>query len=230
MQLFAISDLHLSLGVDKPMDIFGPQWVGHEAKMREAWDAMVGPDDWVLCGGDTSWGLSLAEAKPDLDWLGARPGRKVLIKGNHCTWWGSRAKVERILHPSIQLLQNNAVKLPDDTVVIGSRMWDPPDVPWADEQAEKVFTRELNRLQLSIDAGHKLGGRRTIALIHYPPRFADGRVTAVVKMLEDAGVTVCIYGHLHGRDLVHGFQGDAGGIHYMLVSVDNIDFKPVPVP
>ena len=67
-------------------------------------------------------------------------------------------------------------------------------------------------------------------MIHYPPRFADGRVTAVVKMLEDAGVSVCIYGHLHGRDLVHGFQGDAGGIHYMLVSVDNIDFKPVPVP
>ncbi len=41
MRLFAISDLHLSFGVDKPMDIFGPQWVGHADRMREAWDEMV---------------------------------------------------------------------------------------------------------------------------------------------------------------------------------------------
>ena len=54
MRLFAISDLHLSLGVDKPMDIFGEQWVNHADRMREAWDEMVGPDDWILVGGDTS--------------------------------------------------------------------------------------------------------------------------------------------------------------------------------
>ena len=62
MRLFAISDLHLSLGVDKPMDVFGPQWVGHGDRIREAWDEMVGPDDWVFVGGDTSWGLTLDQA------------------------------------------------------------------------------------------------------------------------------------------------------------------------
>lgn len=227
MRLFAISDLHLSLGVDKPMDIFGDNWVDHEGKMRTAWDAMVAPDDWVLCGGDTSWGLSLEQARPDLDWLGARPGRKVLIKGNHCTWWSSRTKVEKILHPSIRLLQNDAVKLPDDTVVVGTRLWDPPEAPWADANAGKIFTRELQRLQLSIDAGKQLGGRRTLALVHYPPRFSDGRTTDVVPMLEAAAVSMCIYGHLHGKDLARGFQGVAGGIRYLLVSVDNVDFKPL---
>jgi len=230
MRLHAISDLHLSLGVDKPMDIFGDNWVDHEAKMRTTWDALVAPEDWVLCGGDTSWGLNLEQARPDLDWLGARTGRKVLIKGNHCTWWTSRAKVEKVLHPSIRLLQNDAVLLPDGTVVVGSRLWDPPEAPWADENAAKVFARELQRLQLSLDAGRELGGRRTIALVHYPPRFSDGRVTAAVPMLEAAGVSVCIYGHLHGKDLGRGFQGVAGGIRYLLVSVDNIDFQPVPVP
>ena len=85
MRLFAISDLHLSLGVDKPMDVFGEQWVNHADRMRVAWDEMVGPDDWVLEGGDTSWDLSLVQAQPDLDWLGARPCKKILIKGNHCT-------------------------------------------------------------------------------------------------------------------------------------------------
>jgi hypothetical protein len=75
LRLFAISDLHLSFGVDKPMDIFGPQWVGHAERMQRAWDGMVAPDDWVLVGGDTSWGLDLAEAKPAkriVRWCAAR--------------------------------------------------------------------------------------------------------------------------------------------------------------
>jgi predicted phosphohydrolase len=230
MRLFAISDLHLSLGVDKPMDIFGSHWEGHEGKMRRAWDEMVSPEDWVLVGGDISWGLSLEQARPDLDWVGARPGRKVLIKGNHCTWWTSRAKVERVAHPSIRLLQNDAVLLPDGTAVVGTRLWDPPGAPWADEAAGKIFARELGRLQLSIAAGRQLGGRRTIALLHYPPRYTDGRVTDAVPLLEQAGVSLCVYGHLHGKDLAFGFQGEAGGIRYYLVSVDNIDFKPIELP
>ncbi len=229
VRLFAISDLHLSFGVDKPMDIFGPEWVGHADKVREAWDSMIGPDDWVLVGGDTSWGLNLAQAQPDLDWLGERPGQKVLIKGNHCTWWTSRTKVEAVIDSSIHLLQNDAVKLPDGTVVVGARLWDSPDVPWADEHAEKIYNREIGRLKLSIEAGKKIGGERTIALIHYPPRFTDGRTTPAVALLEDAGVSICIYGHLHGKDIVNGFQGEAGGIRYHLVSCDAVDFKPIPI-
>ena len=234
LRLFAISDLHLSLGVDKPMDIFGDQWINHAQRMREAWDAMVGPDDWVLVGGDTSWGLSLKEAQPDLDWLGERPGQKVLIKGNHCTWWQSRAKVERVLDPSVRLLQNNAIQLSDGTVVVGTRLWDPPDAPWADEAAGKVFARELERFKLSIEAGKKLGGctpggQRTIALVHYPPRYSDGRETAAVALLHEAHAKVCVYGHLHGKDHKYGFQGVADGIRYYLASVDAIDFRPIPI-
>jgi predicted phosphohydrolase len=229
MRLFAISDLHLSFGVDKPMDIFGPQWVGHADKVRESWDARITDDDWVLVGGDTSWGLSLDEARPDLDWVGERPGRKILIKGNHCTWWHSRAKVEAVIDESMQLLQNNAIKLPDGTVVIGTRLWDPPDAPWADQSAKKIFDREINRLKLSIEAGKKLDGERTLALIHYPPRYSDGRVTEAVPLLEEAGVSVCIYGHLHGKDHKYGFQGEAGGIRYYLTACDAIDFKPIEI-
>lgn len=229
-RLHAISDLHLSFGVDKPMDIFGPQWVGHADRIREAWDRDVRPQDWVLVGGDTSWGLTLPEALPDLRWLGERPGTKILIKGNHCTWWSSRRKVESVLHPSIRLLQNDAHRLPDGTVVVGARLWDPPGAPWTDANAEKIFNRELQRLQLSIDAGRALGGDRTIALIHYPPRYSDGRITPAVPMLEAAGVSVCVYGHLHGKDHKHGFQGEAGGIRYYLTACDAIDFRPIRVP
>ncbi len=225
MRLFAISDLHLSLGVDKPMDIFGPQWIGHADRIRESWDRVVGPEDWVLVAGDVSWGLNLAQAQPDLDWLGERPGQKVLVKGNHCTWWASRAKVRRALDASVHPLQNNAVQLGDGTVVIGSRLWDPPEAPWAEANAAKIFARELERLKISILAGAELGATRTVAVVRYPPRYSDGRVTAAVPLLEAAGVTTCIYGHLHGRDHCYGFQGVAGGIRYLLTSCDAIDFE-----
>lgn len=229
MRLFAISDLHLSYGVDKPMDIFGSQWEGHGEKIRDAWDAEIGPDDWILVGGDTSWGLTLEEARPDLDWLGERPGKKILIKGNHCTWWSSRAKVEAVIHDSITLLQNDAVRMDDGTVVVGARLWDPPGAPWADESATKIFNREIGRLRLSIEAGRKLEGERQIALVHYPPRYTDGRTTEAVALLEEAGVEACIYGHLHGKDHIHGFQGEAGGIRYYLTSCDAIDFRPIEI-
>lgn len=227
MRVFAISDLHLSFGVDKPMDIFGPQWAGHADKIRLSWDSRITDEDWVLVGGDTSWGLSMAEAQPDLDWLGERPGQKILIKGNHCTWWSSLKKVRAALHESVHPLHNNAIRMPDGTVVVGARLWDPPDAPWADERAGKIFERELGRLQLSIDAGHKLDPKRMIALIHYPPKYIGGRETPAVPLLKRAGVTHCIYGHLHGKDLQYGFQGEADGIRYFLVSCDNIDFQPI---
>ncbi len=230
MRLFAISDLHLSLGTDKPMDIFGPQWVGHADKIRLAWDAMVTEEDWVLVGGDTSWGLSLQEALPDLQWLGERPGQKILIKGNHCTWWTSLSKVRAVLDESVHLLQNNAIKMPDGTVVIGARLWDPPDAPWADEKAEKIFQREIGRLKLSIEAGKKMEADRRLALIHYPPKYSDGRETAAIPMLKEAGVSICVYGHLHGKDHKHGFQGLADGIRYYLTACDAIDFAPIEIP
>lgn len=229
MRLFAISDLHLGFGVDKPMDVFGPEWTGHPDRIRTAWDTSVGPEDWVLVGGDTSWGLTLAEAQPDLDWLGERPGRKVLIKGNHCTWWDTLKKVRAALHPSITPLHANAVRMDDGTVVVGARLWDPPGAPWADEHAERIFKRELERLKLSIAAGRTLGGERTIALVHYPPRYSDGRVTDAVPLLEAAGVEVCVYGHLHGKDHRHGYQGEADGIRYVLTACDAIDFRPIEI-
>ena len=216
------------------MDIFGEQWVKHADRMREAWDDMVGAEDWVLVGGDISWGLNLAQAQPDLDWLCARPGQKILIKGNHCTWWQSRAKVERALDDSVRLLHNNAIQMTDGTVVVGTRLWDPPEAPWADEKAEVVFARELERLKLSVAAGKKLGGcvaggQRTIALVHYPPRYSDGRETEAVGILRDACVQACVYGHLHGKDHKYGFQGESGGIDFFLASVDAIDFRPIVI-
>ena len=45
MSLFAIGDLHMSGGDDKPMDVFGPQWDRHFFRIRENWLQRVGEED-----------------------------------------------------------------------------------------------------------------------------------------------------------------------------------------
>ena len=52
MKVFAISDLHLSSAVNKPMDIFGPGWDNYFEKITADWTAKVQNDDIVLIGGD----------------------------------------------------------------------------------------------------------------------------------------------------------------------------------
>ena len=37
MALFTISDLHLPLGIDKPMDIFGKAWENYVPRIEEEW-------------------------------------------------------------------------------------------------------------------------------------------------------------------------------------------------
>ena len=44
MSLYAIGDTHLSLGTDKPMDVFGGRWEGYVDKLREGF-LDLGPED-----------------------------------------------------------------------------------------------------------------------------------------------------------------------------------------
>ena len=50
MALYAIGDLHLGLGVNKPMDIFGPGWENHVERLREGFSPLGEEDVTVLCG------------------------------------------------------------------------------------------------------------------------------------------------------------------------------------
>ena len=52
MKIFAISDLHLSFDSNKPMDIFGTNWVGHVEMIKQDWESQVKPEDVVLLPGD----------------------------------------------------------------------------------------------------------------------------------------------------------------------------------
>lgn len=229
-RVFALADLHLSLAGHKPMHVFGELWRDHADRMAAAWDRRVSEEDWVLLAGDLSWGRNVEESAPDLAWIGDRPGRKILLRGNHDSWWSSLSKVRRALPPGCEPLQNCAVDL-GDHVVVGARGWLDPDDPLATPGDARVFHRELERLRNSIrDADERFGrALPRIALLHYPPWLEGREPTAVVDELQRGGVRVAIYGHLHGEDHALAVHGERGGVRYLFVAADAVDFAPVEV-
>ena len=71
MALYAIGDLHLSLGpADKPMDVFGGRWEGYVDKLRENL-RVIGPEDTTVLLGDLSWAMSLEDAAEDFAFMNA---------------------------------------------------------------------------------------------------------------------------------------------------------------
>ena len=230
-RVFAIADLHLSLSGAKPMDVFGEAWRDHPRRIAHAWDAAVSSGDTVLLPGDLSWARNLEEAGPDLTWIGARPGLKILLRGNHDGWWASIAQVRRALPEGCLALQNDAFDL-GDVVLVGARGWTAPDDPAAGPGDEAIFLRELERLRLSIaDADRRFGrAKPRVAMLHYPPWIEGRPKTRVVDALRDGGVASCVYGHLHGIDHALGVTGERDGVRFQLVSADAIGFAPQPVP
>ena len=112
MKIFAIGDLHLGHTVDKPMDIFGPQWKDHAGQIAENWRERVLDTDLVLVPGDVSWAMRFEEAEEDLQWLDQLPGRKVLLKGNHDYWWPSISRLrDHIRGTSLFALQYDAITI-----------------------------------------------------------------------------------------------------------------------
>lgn len=228
-RIFALADLHLSSSGDKPMDVFGEAWTGHASRMASAWDARVADDDAVLLPGDLSWARSLTEARADLAWIAERPGLKVLLRGNHDSWWASVGKVRRALPERCLALQNDAIDL-GVAVVVGARGWTAPSDPLATPEDARVFAREIERLKLSLaDARRYDPALPRLAMVHYPPWIEGRDPTEVVDLLVDAGVTACVYGHLHGVDHALGVVGVRRGVAFRIVAADAVGFAPVAV-
>ncbi len=222
MKIFAISDLHLSLGSDKPMDIFGDQWIDHHLHIARDWESNVAPSDLVLLAGDHSWGLKLSEALPDLTFIGRLPGQKLLIKGNHDLWWQSRTKIEQVMDESMHILQNDSYRY-GSWSICGTRGWITPQEQVLSKDDEKIYQRELLRLKMSLE--HAKSAGNLMVMMHYPPVTSEGVGTEFSRLMEEYGVKKCVYGHLHGASTKYAFEGEMGGIEYRLVSADHLHFK-----
>ena len=240
MRLFAIGDTHLPSERKKDMARFG--WTDHPAPLQRAWDAMVTDDDAIIVAGDISWATRTSEVMDDLAWLNARPGKKVLLRGNHDFWWGdSTSKLKKLFEPFksfVGFIQNSAVEV-GPYLIAGSRLWTAPEAPPmpGGEMGDVVqkpdyIVRETNRLQLSIDDAKAKEAKATtprirVCAVHFPPIYSNGRETAFSRTLEAWKPATCVYGHLHGPGIGAGFVGEHGGVRYVLASCDAAQFKPV---
>lgn len=226
MKLFAMADLHLSLSTDKPMDVFGKRWNDHVNKMSRNWMEAVSDEDVVLISGDVSWGLKLEEAKPDLDWVHEMPGRKIITRGNHDLWWSSLSKMNG-MYDDILFVQNNSVVI-GNTAICGVRGWMFPGAAYEwTEHDEKIYRRELIRLEMALKSAKDSNSERTVLSIHYPPLNIMKTETGFTELIEKYEADIVIYGHLHGDDVYrYAFNGKKDGSEYILTSSDQIGFRP----
>ena len=227
MALYAIGDLHLCLGAEKPMDIFGGAWVGYMEKLKEG-ISVIRPEDTTVLLGDLSWALDLESAKADFSWIHEIPGRKIILKGNHDYWWSTASKFYKFCEEngfSDQFILNNNHYEYDGWAICGTRGWFFEEDRGGTHD-EKVFRRELIRLETSLKSA---GDKNKMVFLHYPPRYKGYECREIIELRERYEVRRCFYGHLHSESHKLAIEGQWGGVEYRLVSADYIGFKPVTV-
>lgn len=232
MKIFAIGDLHLSTAVNKPMDIFGPGWENHFERIKADWLKKVSADDLVLVPGDISWGMYTSEAQPDIDEISRLPGTIIFTRGNHDYWWKSITAVREMLAENRYALQNDAIRL-GSAVICGTRGWAVPEVEgkFKDAEDEKIFKREVIRLELALKSMAKLreSGDIAIVMIHYPPFNAKMLPSEFTRLCEEYAVDYVVYGHLHGKNCRVKAQMEQNGVQYLLTSCDQVNCELVTV-
>ena len=224
MSIFAIGDLHLSEGCNKPMDIF-VGWNNYEKRIKANWTELVKPSDTVVIAGDISWGMTLEQAKADFEFIEKLPGKKVLLKGNHDYWWSSKKKMEEFFSKngfdSLAILHNNCI-IAENIALCGTRGWMLEDTT---EHDHKVTAREEGRLILSLNEAVKTG-LEPVVFLHYPPVYGDAVSGKMVDIMLQYGVKRCYYGHLHGASCRQAIEGKYLGIDFSLISADHLNFCP----
>lgn len=223
MSIYAISDLHLSFGVNKPMNIFGKIWDNYEDKIKENWEKRVSSNDTVLVPGDISWGMSLNEALPDFEYIDKLPGKKIFLRGNHDYYFSTKSKIDKYIQEnnlsSLKLLHNNAYEI-EDVIIAGARGWGRIDGN-DKELDEKILKREENRLRLSLEyaKANFLNDKDIYVMLHFPPFTGQ-----FIDIMKEYGVKKCMYGHLHGFGHRLVKEGIIDGIEYIMVGCDYNDF------
>ncbi len=225
MKIFAIADLHLGFSTDKPMDKFGDNWHNHHIKIEKSWRENVTEGDLVLIPGDISWAINFEESIPDLSWIEDLPGKKVISKGNHDYWWKSVTKMNEMFE-SIFFLQNSHYTYHDYNIC-AARGWLLREHVNFKEEDEKIYRRELIRLENSIESALKFDdSKEIIAMLHYPPVMKNSLSNEFTEIIKKYGIKRVIYGHLHTRkSWIDSIDGLLDGVKYELISSDYLNFN-----
>lgn len=231
MNIYSISDLHLDLTGSKPMDIFGSSWDNYIDEIVQDWNSKVKEDDIVLISGDISWAMDMQDFKKDLEFFYKLKGNIVLNRGNHDYWWSSITQIRNALPKNIYAIQNDCIRF-DDVIICGTRGWDIPERnEEIDKQTEKMLSRELSRMELSLSSMQKIRKEndKVIYMIHYPPFNSTRQQNAFLDLLERYNVDIVVYGHLHGKNIRATLYEERNGIKYYLTSCDQVQNKLVQI-
>lgn len=230
MKVYSISDLHLSINSNKPMDIFGPVWENYLEDIEKSWNELVSDDDVVLIAGDISWAMRFEDAVPDLNYIASLKGHKVIIRGNHDYWWKGISNLRADLPKKVYALQNDAMKI-GNVVICGSRGWVVPEDTHKTPEDEKIYKREAIRLELSLKSAQHLReeGDKVICMTHYPPFNSNMEDSAYTLLMEQYGVDYAVYGHLHNYDKKQKLVATKNGITYYLTSCDLVKNKLIEI-
>jgi len=232
VSIYVIGDLHLSFNENKPMDIFGDNWKGHEEKIKKDWIEKVTDNDLVILPGDFSWSMKLEDTEKDFEYLNSLPGKKLLLKGNHDYWWNTVTKMKKFLEDknfkNIDFIFNEGYIF-EDYIIAGTRGWNLEE----EEHDEKIQNRELARLEASIKSGieknNNEDNKEIIVFMHYPPitnaKILNEEEFQFVELMKKYNVKKCFYAHLHGTSIKEAFQGKFEGIEFKLISADGLNFK-----
>ena len=228
MSIFCIADLHLSLSVSKPMDIF-KGWENYVEKLEKNWKNTVSNDDTVVIAGDISWAINLKDAYEDFRFLNGLPGKKIVLRGNHDYWWSTATKVRSFFAESkfdtLSVLFNSVVEC-EGKWLCGARGWINNS---NEDQNIKILNREIHRFEMSVNETRP-DGKEIVAFMHYPPIYNGIECEEIINIMIERNIKKCYYGHIHGIDAAkRAVIGDYKGIDFHLVSCDYAGFCPVPV-
>lgn len=229
MATYAISDLHLSFGVDKPMNIFGEKWDHYEEKIANNWKRKVTKQDVVILPGDISWGMTLKETKKDFEYIDRLPGKKIILKGNHDYYFSTKTKIGQFLTDhsfhTISIFYNDAMDI-GEYILAGTRGWGKTEINDG-ELNKKIIAREELRLRMSLEKAKKLqqeSPKDLIVALHFPPFIGK-----FCEIMQEYQVKKCMYGHLHGYGHRMIREGVIEGIEYIMVSCDYTKFDVVRI-
>lgn len=223
--IYGLADLHLDYTKEKTMEVFGEGWKDYQNKIFDNWNDIVGVEDTVLLPGDISWAMDLESAHIDLKRVDEKNGKKIILKGNHDYWWTSLNKINNLGLNTIEFLQNNSFKV-EGYDICGTRGWMSRDSKDFTDHDEKIFNRELMRLENSL---RNTGHGEKIVMLHYPPINVDRSFNEFFETCKDYNVKYLIYGHLHGIGHRLIKEGDFDGINVKCVAGDYLDFRPVRI-
>ncbi len=236
MSIYAMADLHLSLSnPEKSMEFFGHQWAGYIDRIVEGWTNTVKPEDTVLIPGDISWATYIDKADEDFAFISSLPGRKLLSRGNHDYWWTTMKKLDEYFDahsfPGMELVRTNVVEA-DGCLISGTRGWMSEAGKSEDPEKKKIYDREILRVRLCIEELKKADPdheKTHILMNHYPPLTTQQEHTGFSELIKEAGIDICVYGHLHGRSHKYIREGEIDGCRYICASADYLGFRPVLV-